>query len=427
VASAAAGPAAPSAGASSFDGVGLPPAALLRSDEAALLPGGSAAARFAPSTQRGGRRRARHLAAGAAALALVLSLAALFLAATTRRPAPSAAAGSAAPAPAPYTVFFLDDGGAGAAAATTTRLAAGSCTSYDLRPQPIWTRGVIPFDPHAWIWLGDMSYLDDAPIDCGAALAEGAIEAAKRAGCVCESDWLRRPGGCFAANPAHAARRAAHQLANAEYQAFVAHMCPAAAAADAAPQPPHFPPPPAACAKPILGVYDDHDYGANNGDARNPAKAQIKELYLDMVGEPRDSARRGGSDGAQAEYRFNLRRRGGGGGGGREGGGEGEEAIQLLLTDGRWFREPMPCSRREAWCRAVLAGFAPAGEGEEEGGGGSAANATAAAAGRAAARTTSGPRGARARPLAAARARRKRTGAPCATRPTPRLEWPRPC
>jgi alkaline phosphatase D len=309
-----------------------------------------------PSTQRDRRRRA--LLTGTSALSLVLSLAALFLAATGGSRSSSSLSrrssdGASTISNPSYTVFFLDDDDddAKAPSTTTTRLSAGSCTSYDLRPQPVWTRGVIPFDPHAWVWLGDMSYLDDAPIDCGAALAEGADDAAEAAGCWCPSDWLRRPGGCFAADLAHAARRAQHQLAVSEYQAFVAHMCPSSGASPSpSSQPAHFPPPPAACKRPILGIWDDHDYGANNGDARNPAKAQIKELYLDMIGEPKNSARRGSADGLQAEYRFNFR------GSGNESE-EGKEAIQLILTDGRWFREPMPCSRRERWCRAVLADF----------------------------------------------------------------------
>ena len=36
------------------------------------------------------------------------------------------------------------------------RIAFGSCTSYDIRPQPIWTQGVVPARPDAWVWLGDM-------------------------------------------------------------------------------------------------------------------------------------------------------------------------------------------------------------------------------------------------------------------------------
>ena len=40
---------------------------------------------------------------------------------------------------------------------TVTRIAFGSCTSYDVRPQEIWEQGVIPSKPDAWLWLGDVS------------------------------------------------------------------------------------------------------------------------------------------------------------------------------------------------------------------------------------------------------------------------------
>jgi len=42
---------------------------------------------------------------------------------------------------------------------------------------------------------------------------------------------------------------------------------------------PSFPPDgsdPTACPRPVLGVYDDHDSGWNNGDGRNPQKHAIK-------------------------------------------------------------------------------------------------------------------------------------------------------
>lgn len=326
-----------------------------------MLGGSAEGAGGAGGTLDRRSRRRQHLVAGTAALALVVSVAALFYASVVTSQRSRASSSSVrrdeSSLQTPYTAFHLARKEyADAVTTTTTRFAAGSCTSYDLRPQPVWTEGVIPFDPHAWIWLGDMAYLDDAPVDCQAA----SPETRERLGCVCPADWLRRPGGCFAGDASHAARRAAHQLAVAEYQTFVAHMCSpggeggdngSSSNVDASAEAPHFPPPPSSCRAPILGAWDDHDFGANNGDARNPAKAEVKEIYLDMLGEPRNSARRGSADGLQAEYRWLFR-------GGEKEGDEEEEAIQLLLTDGRWHREPMPCSRRDRWCRAVLADFA---------------------------------------------------------------------
>lgn len=54
---------------------------------------------------------------------------------------------------------------AAAAAAAATKwppikkIAFGSCTAYDLRPQRVWVDGVIPAAPDAWVWLGDMAYM----------------------------------------------------------------------------------------------------------------------------------------------------------------------------------------------------------------------------------------------------------------------------
>ncbi|CAD8096968.1 unnamed protein product [Paramecium sonneborni] len=39
----------------------------------------------------------------------------------------------------------------------------------------------------------------------------------------------------------------------------------------------------------IKGVYDDHDSNKNDGDKFNPLKESAKQLYLDFIGEPKDS------------------------------------------------------------------------------------------------------------------------------------------
>lgn len=117
------------------------------------------------------------------------------------------------------------------------RLAYSSCTSYDVRPQPIWTevylashgrihcnrifcnrgvggggggegvnrshgfnldvvvclpvQGVIPSNPDAWVWLGDFAYFDDPLINCN--LVPSYPQ------CNCTADWMRSPPfGCFA-------------------------------------------------------------------------------------------------------------------------------------------------------------------------------------------------------------------------------------
>ncbi|MCA9701547.1 MAG: alkaline phosphatase family protein, partial [Myxococcales bacterium] len=45
-------------------------------------------------------------------------------------------------------------------------------------------------------------------------------------------------------------------------------------------------------AVPVVGIWDDHDMGQNDGGKEFPARAQNQQLLLDFLGEPRDSARR---------------------------------------------------------------------------------------------------------------------------------------
>lgn len=43
---------------------------------------------------------------------------------------------------------------------------------------------------------------------------------------------------------------------------------------------------------PIIGVWDDHDYGLNNGDKHFKDKEVLQQLWLDFIDEPQDSPRR---------------------------------------------------------------------------------------------------------------------------------------
>lgn len=42
----------------------------------------------------------------------------------------------------------------------------------------------------------------------------------------------------------------------------------------------------------VIGVWDDHDFGINDGGAEFPLKHEIREMYLDFLEEPKDSIRR---------------------------------------------------------------------------------------------------------------------------------------
>ena len=42
----------------------------------------------------------------------------------------------------------------------------------------------------------------------------------------------------------------------------------------------------------ILGTWDDHDFGMNDGDQRYPYREQSQDLFLDFLDEPLESPRR---------------------------------------------------------------------------------------------------------------------------------------
>jgi len=42
----------------------------------------------------------------------------------------------------------------------------------------------------------------------------------------------------------------------------------------------------------VIGVWDDHDYGKNDGDSEMSDKYRNRGLWLDFIGEPYDSERR---------------------------------------------------------------------------------------------------------------------------------------
>jgi len=43
---------------------------------------------------------------------------------------------------------------------------------------------------------------------------------------------------------------------------------------------------------PIIGIWDDHDYGCNNADKTFSKKHEVREIFLDFIKEPMDSLRR---------------------------------------------------------------------------------------------------------------------------------------
>lgn len=127
-------------------------------------------------------------------------------------------------------VFFISLGVAGQTKIDKplTRVAFGSCSNQD-KPQPLWD-DIIAQQPDLWIWLGDNIYGDSEVPD------------------TLKAKWNR-------------------QLANPGYSRLMKST-------------------------PIVGIWDDHDFGQNNVGADNPIKKQAQQLFLDFLGEDKDSPRR---------------------------------------------------------------------------------------------------------------------------------------
>ncbi len=149
-------------------------------------------------------------------------------------------------------------GAAHADDAPLRRIAFGSCNAAQY-PQPIW-KAVVESDPDLWIWTGDIVYPKADSIDV--------IRAA------------------FAA-----------QKTRPEYVSLLEHCR-------------------------VIGTWDDHDYGLDNGGAENPIKVDVQRALLDFLDEPADSPRRKQA-GVYAKYSY----------------GPVGRRVQVILLDTRYHRE----------------------------------------------------------------------------------------
>ncbi len=138
------------------------------------------------------------------------------------------------------------------------RIAFGSCARQDL-PAPIWT-AVVAAQPDVWIWLGDNVYADSGdPAILSAAYAK------------------------IKGHPEYSRLRAQSR---------------------------------------ILGIWDDHDYGKNDGGKEWTGKGAAQTALLDFLDEPADSPRRR-QEGIYWSRDF----------------GAGNEKIRVMLLDNRSFRD----------------------------------------------------------------------------------------
>jgi alkaline phosphatase D len=142
----------------------------------------------------------------------------------------------------------------------------GSCNKHDL-PQPLWT-SINQDRPDVFIWLGDNVYGDTHDMK----LLQSKYEAQKQ---------------------------------NEGYKQLMSY------------------------AK-IIGVWDDHDYGINDGGIHYTQKEASMQLMLDFLNEPIDSPRRE-QKGVYASYDM----------------GSGEESVKIILLDARYNRDTLYKENRE--------------------------------------------------------------------------------
>lgn len=139
-------------------------------------------------------------------------------------------------------------------------IAFGSCNKQDA-PQEMWQH-VLLHKPQLWMWMGDNIYGDSEDMQV---LAE----------------------------------KYALQNSHPEYRQLLAQC-------------------------PIIGIWDDHDYGKNDGDKNYPKKKESKALMLDFLGVPAKAAVRS-REGAYQSYTIGPK----------------GKKVKILLLDGRYFRDEL--------------------------------------------------------------------------------------
>eukprot|EP00035_Acanthoeca_spectabilis_P040156 m.67710 g.67710 ORF g.67710 m.67710 type:complete len:433 (+) comp9876_c0_seq1:2927-4225(+) len=183
----------------------------------------------------------------------------------------------------------------GAGGSSGFRVAFGSCNKAD-RPQPLW-RDVLSRKPDLWIWGGDNVYLD--------------------------SKYML--GKHRMATPERIESQYRLQLQNPDYMELVKSTT-------------------------VLGTWDDHDYGHNNGGWDLPIKSETRSAFLDFieVEQTPDPVRRTREDGIYSARVIQDT-------------GKGGRPVGVILLDERWNKggpdsdAPFLGSAQWAWFEETLA------------------------------------------------------------------------
>lgn len=146
------------------------------------------------------------------------------------------------------------------ASAEVRRIAFGSC-SDEKRPQPMWAP-IVAADPDLWVWLGDNVYHDTTDV------------------AVMRASYAK-------------------QKSHAGYQALLGTAA-------------------------VIGTWDDHDYGLNDGGREFRAREASQQELLNFLDVPADSPRRRRA-GVYASYTY--------GAPGRQ--------VKVILLDTRYHRDPI--------------------------------------------------------------------------------------
>lgn len=148
-----------------------------------------------------------------------------------------------------------------------TRIAFGSC-SEETNSEQMWT-DVLTTQPQLWIWLGDIIYADSQP--------EG------------------KPKGSMR-------ELYAQQKAHPGYQKLLKNAT-------------------------ITGVWDDHDYGVNDGGKFYAHKKESKEALLEFLDTPPQDPVRS-HEGVYSAHTY----------------GQGKQKVKVILLDTRYFRDTLYAS-----------------------------------------------------------------------------------
>ncbi|DBA02374.1 TPA: hypothetical protein N0F65_007193 [Lagenidium giganteum] len=160
---------------------------------------------------------------------------------------------------------------------TLDRVAFGSCNDQSFE-QPLWTT-INQHKPELWVWMGDNIYGDIKQLN--------------------ESRQFFPPRKMFRPAKSEVLRsRYAWQHARPGYQELVDSV-------------------------PVIGIWDDHDFGINDGDKGYFNREQSQQIFLDFMNEPDDSPRRK-QQGIYASYTV----------------GKGDQTVKFILVDNRFNRDP---------------------------------------------------------------------------------------